>query len=213
MKKHACIAALAASAFALLAPGRAHAQAVQSFPRGVLAGPKTWTFDDPPSNWLYNAANYSYGGWFFTPNFDGFKTASYDSNGCCSESGIGNLWARSASAPWSAVNLVFYPGVWYAGGNYTWCDIDADIRTSTNFSGGIMDVWNFEQAPVTELLYDSWIDASSPQDPNYIPQHWGHVDVSKSTGAVLLDFGFHGTGTDQWLQVDNVQIICFNSDG
>jgi hypothetical protein len=36
------------------------------------------------------------------------------------------------------------------------------------------------------------------------------VDVSASSGTVLMDFGFWGTGSGQWIRVDDVNVTCWN---
>jgi hypothetical protein len=178
----------AVAAAALLFTRSAHAQAFRTTDR-------FWNFEDAPDS-----------GWFFGGN------AGYDNNGCCSRSGTHNVWARSpVRNTWNSVNVEFTPGVHGWGGNTTTCDVDAWIQTggiNHNFSGGIVDVWNIEGGiggSLGALLGEGYFSGNGAYH-----EYKATFDVSKSSGTVLLDFGFWGNGFDQWVQVDDVHVTCWN---
>jgi hypothetical protein len=148
---------------------------------------QTWTFEDAPDS-----------GWFFGGN------AGYDIGAGFAHTGQDNVWVNAITKGiWNSVNVSFDPGAAKWGGKVTTCDISAWIQTSPDFVGGIMDVWDHWGG--TQLAHEPL-----PTSPSWQEQFY-HIDVSASSGAgALLVFGFWGTGTDQWLRVDDVSLTCVN---
>jgi hypothetical protein len=177
---------LVAAAFALLVTEQAHAQGFQTVKR-------QWTFNDAPNS-----------GWFFGGN------AGYDiDRGWGFEGYPNNVWANNwPTGVWNSVNVEFVPGVGAWGGAETTCTVTAEVETSSNFVNGLVAVWDVKDGmggPLGAQLgggsfgaYGNWTEITYD------------FNVSKSSGTVLLDFGFWGTGTPQWMRIADVTATCWN---
>jgi len=174
---------LAAAAFALLFTGKAHAQEYQT-------AHDVWNFNNAPNS-----------AWFFGGN------AGYDVNkGFGYGSFPNDVWANNwQKNVWNSVNVEFTPGVAAWGGDTTTCTVTAEIQTSANFVNGIVDVWNIKNGALGAQLGQDYFGASE----NYNEVSYT-FNVSASSGTVLLDFGFWGTGTPQWMRVADVTATCWN---
>jgi hypothetical protein len=187
-----CTVGLAAMAFALAVTPEAHALEVGSLP--TLN--QTWTFDDAP---------HSLGVYF-----DG--SAGYDIGKGYGYNGFANdvaIWAWQPNA-WNAINVEFHPhpGEW--GGKHTYCDVNAAIQTNPGaFADAYLDIWEVTKSgPWVQLAH--WPIGGT--NMAWVAGNLGSVDVSAvTTDDVLMDFGWWGTGSVQWLRADEVQVQCWNA--
>jgi hypothetical protein len=168
----------------------------------VTFGPHGWNFDGPLNTWWENGL----ATWFPGGN------AGKDTNGCCSFQGSGNLWARNnASGVWNSVNVGFGTLGGSQGGIVTTCDFSAEVRTDPGFNADAqMDVWVVNtNGTLGRLLAAEPLPISS----SYFPANFTNINVTPAeaqSDVVLLVYGFHSNGVDHWMQVDNVEVTCFD---
>lgn len=183
MKTLSLITGAAVAAISLFAASSAHAQ-------GFKTTERYWSMEDAPND-----------GWFFGGH------AGTDYGAGFAHTGQNNLWINNWTKNlWNSVNVTFAPqsGSW--GGNTTTCDITAWVQTSPNFDGSIA-VWNLHNdGSLGGQLGGQRIFAHS----SYTQIEMDAVDVTAATGTVLMDLGFWGTGTPQWIRVDDVHVVCWN---
>jgi hypothetical protein len=189
MKKKTYAAGLSV-ALCLLFAQSAHAEA-ETFA-------KDWAFQDAPNS-----------GWFpgGSAGYDIHVPWAYDlSNGYGN-----NLWINAKDPTiWNSVNVVFDPGWSEFRGNTEICYVKAWIETGSDagasaFHGALLDVWDQSNGALLDEL------EVRPAGPNgYVEQDFT-LDVSGAPGGVLMDFGYWGTGTEQWMRVGEVLVGCWNS--
>jgi hypothetical protein len=152
-----------------------------------------WNFEDAPDS-----------GWWFAGN------AGYDIDTGFAHSGKDNVWVNASDPSiWNAVNTEFYAAQSDAGAGY--CNVSAWIQTSPNFVGGELDLWEDRSAGNLRFLNRSALSANT----RYTEVTIEDVDVSAAildAKKVLLVFGFWGSGTVQWLRVDDVAVTCYVYD-
>jgi hypothetical protein len=189
MKCRAYVVGLFGAVLPMFVAGRADAQALQSFD-------ETWDFEDAPNS-----------GWFFGGN------AGYDIDKGFAHSGNDNVWINAwEPAIWNSVNVEFNPNQGAIGQGpsptTTECGWSAWIQTRPNFFNGVVNLWNTNAGKVNSGqldFLDGWdIEAS----PSYT-QQTGNFIVPTGVIRVLFDFGFWGSGTAQWIRVDDVNVTCW----
>jgi hypothetical protein len=186
MKFGTCMAGVIGAVLPLLVAGRAHAQSLESFN-------ETWGFEDAPNS-----------GWFFG------GSAGYDIDKGFAHTGNDNLWINaSAVGTWNSVNVEFNPAQLSIGGEGQYeCSWSAWTQTSPNFRYGVMNLWNTNAGKVNSGQLD-FIWASDLEASASYTEQVGNFVLPPGIIRVLFDFGFWGTGTDQWIRVDDVNVTCW----
>ncbi len=180
------LASFAVVALAISSSRSAHAQ--------IESVNATWNFENAPNS-----------GWFFSGN------SGYDINQGHAHSGNDNVWVNATQTNvWNAVNVEFYPGGY--GGSSGYCNVSAFIQTSSNFVNGVLNLWADDGGGSLTFLSGGNLAAST----SYTKETFNNLGIAGAfqpqAGTwrnVLMDFGFWGTGQDQWVRVDDVSVQCY----